>query len=197
MRYDSAHKRDTRRRILEAAGRVFRRQGYLGSGIDGLMAEAGLTAGAFYRHFESKEALLEEVLREAFTNQPPERTQGLEDLEGVEWVKGLVANYLSTPHFESVEEGCPLPALTPELGRTGEHPREAFAAGIDAFRNEVKAHLGALPAAERDRIAYGVIAAMVGGMAIARALPSRADAEAVLEGAREVAHCALMNGEPS
>ena len=84
MGYASDQKERSRRAILDAAGRRFRRHGYLGAGIDGVMAEAGLTAGAFYRHFASKEELLREVLRDALHEPPQQREQGLEALDGAQ-----------------------------------------------------------------------------------------------------------------
>lgn len=54
MRYDPAQKEATRKRMLEAAHRLFRRQGFAGAGVDGLASEAGVTSGAFYKHFGSK-----------------------------------------------------------------------------------------------------------------------------------------------
>ena len=62
MRYTPDHKEKTRARILESAATVFRRQGYHATGVDKVMEEAGLTAGGFYAHFPSKDALLAEAL---------------------------------------------------------------------------------------------------------------------------------------
>ncbi|RYG44190.1 TetR/AcrR family transcriptional regulator, partial [bacterium] len=64
-RYKAGEKEQARERMLEAAGRRLRRSGFHGVGIDGLMAEAGLTSGAFYSNFGSKEGLLEAVLDRA------------------------------------------------------------------------------------------------------------------------------------
>lgn len=61
-RYDAAHKQASRERILEAARREFRTRGFDEVSIDTLMRRAGLTRGAFYAHFDSKEALVLEVL---------------------------------------------------------------------------------------------------------------------------------------
>ena len=62
-RYDREHKEATRQRIVETAGRRFKKDGFDGSGIATLMADAGLTNGAFYAHFESKDDLILAVLR--------------------------------------------------------------------------------------------------------------------------------------
>src|SRR4249920_3838893 len=61
-RYGKEHKHATRRRIIEAAGRRLKRDGIDGSGVAALMADAGLTNGAFYAHFDSKEDLVTTVV---------------------------------------------------------------------------------------------------------------------------------------
>ena len=54
-RYGTEHKQATRQRIIETAGRRLKRDGIDGSGVATLMADAGLTNGAFYAHFPSKD----------------------------------------------------------------------------------------------------------------------------------------------
>ncbi len=82
MRYAPDHKEKTRARIIEAAGKVFRRQGYHATGVDKVMEEAGLTAGGFYAHFDSKQALLVEALAHAGAEMGRRREAGLEELSG-------------------------------------------------------------------------------------------------------------------
>lgn len=65
MRYAAGHREQTRAKIFRAAGKVFRRQGYHAAEVDKVMEEAGLTAGGFYAHFGSEEALLAETLASA------------------------------------------------------------------------------------------------------------------------------------
>lgn len=62
-RYAPDHKAKTREHLIETARREFREQGFDSASIDRLMKAAGLTRGGFYAHFDSKEALVEEVLR--------------------------------------------------------------------------------------------------------------------------------------
>ena len=77
MRYSKDHKQATRQRILEAAGRRFKEDGIDGAGVATVMSDAGLTNGAFYAHFASKEDLVANVLadqlraqRQSFDAQP-------------------------------------------------------------------------------------------------------------------------------
>src|SRR6266513_3128546 len=108
MRYTKDHKQATRQRILEAAGRRFKRDGIDGAGLASVMADAGLTNGAFYAHFASKEDLVANVLadqlrtqRHTFDAQPPNRA-GLE---------AVIRSYLSPEHRDECAEGCPSAAL--------------------------------------------------------------------------------------
>jgi len=52
----------TRQSILEAAARIFRRDGYSGARLSDIAAEIGMKAGSLYYHFGSREALVEAVL---------------------------------------------------------------------------------------------------------------------------------------
>src|SRR6478609_1695863 len=94
-RYGKEQKQATRRRILDVAGRRLKQDGIDGSGIATLMADAGLTNGAFYAHFASKEDLVATAVadqlreqRESFGAQPMGRA-GLEQ---------IVRAYLSVEH---------------------------------------------------------------------------------------------------
>src|SRR5215208_274935 len=86
MRYGKDHKQATRQRILEAAGRRFKQDGIDAAGVAAVMSDAGLTNGAFYAHFKTKEDLVANVLaeqlrvqRESFRAAPSDRA-GLESL---------------------------------------------------------------------------------------------------------------------
>src|SRR5437764_7535137 len=79
-RWKPGHKDATRRQILDAAGRLFRAHGYAESGIAEVMSAAGLTVGAFYAHFASKEELLAAVLADAFARTRDGLFGGLDEL---------------------------------------------------------------------------------------------------------------------
>jgi len=132
MRYDAAHKARSRARILEAARSLFRRHGFEGASIDQVMKQAGLTRGAFYAHFDSKDALIHAVMEieaglvhalhtAALAPQP--RHAALDAL----------AHYLDPAEREDVAHGCPLVA----------HPVDAIR-GDRALRVDYQAQLSAL-----------------------------------------------------
>src|SRR5438132_9696156 len=122
-RYGKEHKQATKRRIIEAAGRRLKRDGIDGSGVATLMSDAGLTNGAFYAHFESKEHLVANVLadqlraqRESFDAQPPDRA-GLE---------AFIRSYLTPEHRDQCADGGPSAALLDEIARRPAATRQVF-----------------------------------------------------------------------
>src|SRR6266702_2212272 len=103
-RYGNEHKEETRRRIIESAGRRLKRDGIDGSGIAALMADAGLTNGAFYAHFASKE----DLVATAVADQLREQRESLSAVApGRAGVEQLVRAYLSSEHRDHREAGCP------------------------------------------------------------------------------------------
>ena len=98
-------KQQSRAKILKAAASLFGKQGLQATGIDQIMKKAGLTAGAFYAHFKSKEELIEEVLWSAL---PIHQGVAAED---------FVAHYLSAEHRDHPESACPLASFGSDLAR--------------------------------------------------------------------------------
>ena len=137
-RYGKEHKETTRRRIIETAGRRLRRDGIDGSGVSVLMADAGLTNGAFYAHFASKEDLVATAVADQLRQQLERcRAQG-SDREGVEQ---LVREYLSIEHRDDPEHGCPSAALLDEIGRCSEATKHAYTDGVLLLVDEIASRL--------------------------------------------------------
>src|SRR3954470_847454 len=114
MRYSKDHKQATRQRIVEAAGRRFKEDGIDGAGVATVMAEAGLTNGAFYAHFKSKEDLVANVLADQLRAQRESFDAGPSDRAGLET---FIRAYLSPEHRDERAEGCPSAALLDEVVR--------------------------------------------------------------------------------
>ena len=62
MRYSAEHKTQTRDKLLASSGALAKRGGFSATGVDGLMKAIGLTGGAFYGHFASKDALFAAIV---------------------------------------------------------------------------------------------------------------------------------------
>src|SRR5260370_35073809 len=110
MRTPAGHKEQTRAKILRAAGKIFRRQGYHAAGVDKVMEEAGLTVGGFYAHFGSKEALLSEVIAPAAAEAGVPLEEGLDGFAGRAPLEAFVESYLSRSPLHPPENESPLPA---------------------------------------------------------------------------------------
>ncbi|MCG8459253.1 MAG: TetR/AcrR family transcriptional regulator [Holophagales bacterium] len=196
MRYPPDQKAKTRKSIVEAAGRVFRRQGYAGGGVDAVMKEAGLTHGGFYAHFRSKEDLFAEALLESLRGMLGAHGRWTEGLEGMPWLRAFTQAYLSEAHAAHMEQGCPAAALISELGRVGDGPKASFSEGLAGWAESISPQLGAgLPAADRQRAALGLIAACVGGLTLARAVDDPELRRQVLRGASDLVIAAFAPAE--
>jgi AcrR family transcriptional regulator len=177
MRYGKDHKPATRQRIVEAAGRRFKRDGIDGSGVASLMADAGLTNGAFYAHFASKEDLVATAVADQL------RAQGEQFAEQASGggVEEIVRSYLSVRHRDNPEEGCPSAALLDEIGRCSDGTKQAYTEGLLAIIDAIVARSAPDdPQAARART-LSVFATMVGTLQLSRALADRHLADAVLE----------------
>lgn len=200
MRFEKGHKEATRRRILDVASKRFRRNGFSASGLASIMADAGLTNGAFYPHFRSKDELFCEVLKSALAEQ---RTKLEEDGQAGKGLEDSVRRYLNASHLEAADEGCPSAALLPEIGRHSRGTREAYQSELLAFVEALAQRMsGSTAAPERRRRAMAIFGQLVGTLQIARAVPDKALAKQILEGGIEAALMlgtvsAQRNGVPS
>jgi TetR/AcrR family transcriptional repressor of nem operon len=188
MRYAAGHKQQTREKILRAAGKVFRREGYHAAGVDKVMEEAGLTAGGFYAHFGSKEALLAEMLAPVAAEAGARRDKGLEEVAGRARVEAFLERYLGQAHRGSAEDGCPLPALMSEVARAGGPVKASFEAIVRDLATRLKGHAGGGLSEDR---ALAIIALCVGGLGVARTVQDEALGERILAACRDLARAGL------
>jgi TetR/AcrR family transcriptional repressor of nem operon len=183
MRYPAGHKRETNERILRAAGRLFRRQGYAATGVDTVMASAGLTAGAFYSHFHSKEDLLAETLDTVFREARNDRPKRLSQLRGREWIRAFAAFYLSKKHRDTPDRGCPVAALAGEVGRIGGKSRAVMGRNLRRMFDTVGQQFDA--ASPDRRRAITTVSLCLGGLMLARAVNGSRLSEEILRTCRE------------
>ncbi|MCF7549364.1 TetR/AcrR family transcriptional regulator [Pseudonocardia sp. WMMC193] len=179
-RYPAVHKARTRDRILRAAGRRFRRDGLDGAGLTALMRDAGLTNGAFYAHFRSKEDLVGEVVSAEVRRQAGvfEAAAALPD--GLDRV---LDGYLSGAHCDDRAGGCVSAALLADIARSAPEVRhryaEAAARMTDAFRR-----LAGLPATTPDAVVRSRLALLIGTVQLARTVDDPQAREALLAESR-------------
>jgi AcrR family transcriptional regulator len=178
VRYGKQHKQATRQRILETAGRRFKRDGIDGSGIATLMADAGLTNGAFYAHFASKQELVATAVADQLRNQ----RESLGTLApGRAGVEQYVREYLSVQHRDNPDDGCPSAALLDEIGRCTQATKRAYTDGLLAMVDDIAARLAPEDPPSARAKTLSVFALMVGTLQLSRALADRQLADQVLE----------------
>jgi len=194
-RYAAEHKQATRRRMIETAGRRFKRDGIDGSGIATLTADAGLTNGAFYGHFSSKDDLVAAVVADQLEAQ----VALIDSLPAGTGVEAFVRDYLSPAHRDDPAEGCPSAALLDEIGRCDDAARQAYTAGARSVIAAIARHLdgGDDDAADATERAIGLMTLLVGALQLARALDDSDLSDRVLASARAQALGLLAPHQPS
>ena len=195
MRYRPGHKAGTRERILREAGRLFRRYGYRGVGIDQIMAGAHLTRGGFYSHFPSKAALFAAVVDQGtdFVRRL-EEARGGEKPKSVEGACKVVSAYLDPANRTKIARGCTLATLTQEVARSEPAAKKAYARRVRELTSELEAHLpDHLTDDVRRERALAAVTLCVGGIAVARSVGDEDLSCEVLRTARARA-CAALRG---
>lgn len=170
MRKSRAEAARTRERIVSGASAMFRERGLADVSVAALMADAGLTHGGFYSHFESREALVAEALRFALVQSAQRMYLGELGNGDKPGYSRLIQRYLSKGHRDDPKNGCVLASLAAEVARHDGESRSVFSRGF----NELVTLLADLsPARTRNaRRAHvlSVISALAGALALARAV---------------------------
>ena len=162
-----------RHKILEAAGRLFRERGFDAVSIADMMKEAGLTHGAFYGHFQSKDDLIAQALAYALT----------ESDEPVDPAR-YATTYLTAKHRDNLSGGCSTAGLAAETIRQAPAARAAISGGLrHTIERLSKGATG--DEADKRREAIGSWAAMVGALILARASDDPRLSDEILEETRD------------
>ena len=183
MHSQPSKKELTHARILDAAARAIRRNGFEGVGVADVMKEAGLTHGGFYAHFESREAMLAEALARAGSGGAASLAKRIEGRkQGATTFRALVEGYLSEAHLAGTESGCPVAALASEMPRQSAELREASLRRVQSLVERVRE---ALPAPGDKEQAMVIVSTMVGALQLARVFGANAKGKSLLAAARE------------
>ena len=183
MRVSQAEKDRTHARILEGAAGLLRARGLEATGVADVMAAAGLTNGGFYRHFESKDALIEAAFAAALAEFGDALEARFENRAAALAVADYRADYLSSEHVQSAATGCPIVALGGDIGRASDRLRGAFGAAVTRAIAALAGGMRGRPAERHDQAARE-FAMLVGAVMIARASAPEVG-EAVLEACRK------------
>lgn len=176
MKVSKAQAAENRQSILDAAARLYRERGLAGVGVADITRDAGLTHGGLYRHFASKDALVQEACARAF-DWSIAPLDGATPPTTAPTVGERIQSYLSPQHRDAPGTGCPVAALAVDAARAGGELSEVFAQGIERnigrfaqllADSHAEAGTATEPLQDRAR-AIHVLATMVGGLVLARA----------------------------
>lgn len=179
MRYQPGHKTEKRQHLLQASAAMVKQNGFAASGVDALMKAAGVTSGAFYSHFGSKNELLKAVVshelgasRELWAGNPHESLS--------DWLEHELNRYLTLSHVRHPEAGCIIPTLAAEIARADEEVKTLYQQELAKGLAVMEQRLGSAA------LAQAFLQQMVGAVMMARALPDEASQRACLDAAKQV-----------
>jgi TetR/AcrR family transcriptional regulator, transcriptional repressor for nem operon len=173
MRYPAEETAAKHERIVKEASRLFRERGFENVSVGEVMKAAGLTHGAFYAHFGSKEEL-----QAAAVAYGQEVSLGRVQPNEGEKRKGPYAadRYLSQWHRDNPGDGCTMAALGAEVARSSPELKAAFEQG---FEEIISAGGG-----DREEAVFR-LAAMIGGVVLARAVQDPRLSDEILSSVRQ------------
>lgn len=168
MRKSRQDAAETRQRIVEAASAEFRLNGIAGTGLTDLMAAAGLTHGGFYKHFESKDQVVEESVTLAVESMMEAMKHTVSASPGKRGFHAAIAAYLSMDHLDDASDGCPFVALGSEVARSSDDVRKATTAGFRKVVDLFASQLDGMSRAAARKEALLMLSTMIGAMTMAR-----------------------------
>ncbi len=172
--------------ILDSAARLVREKGISGARVADVMQGAALTVGAFYAHFSSKDALVDEALRRTARALRDRLFARIEEKPEADRVEVILKRYLSPDHRDNATLGCPLPAVAGEVGTTARQHEPVVAEQLEMLVAGVAQHLPAGGPVPRRALALGLVALMYGGLTLARAIRGTELSEEILRACRVV-----------
>ena len=154
---------------VRAAGFLLRERGIDGVGVAEISKKAGLTHGALYAQFPSKEALAAEAFASAAQEGFEEVTANRNDRPPT--LSEFLDSYLSIEHRDNLATSCPMSASASEIARQDKVISESFKEGFEQIVAVIESRLGTPAArAEKHQRALAVMAALIGGVAASRAV---------------------------
>ncbi len=171
MRHKGVKKEETRLKMLKAAGQEFRAHGYAGIGVNGLAKAAGVTSGAFYSHFGSKDGAFDVALATGL-DEVLEAVPKYQKEHGGEWVTAFAEYYLGKRHRRDLAGGCAMAALTSEVVRSKPKVHAAFEQKMSQIADLVARGLAGGSGENRRSRAWAMLGVLIGGINVARAMKS-------------------------
>ncbi|MEK9283591.1 MULTISPECIES: TetR/AcrR family transcriptional regulator [unclassified Bradyrhizobium] len=184
MRVSRIQAAENRQTVINVASRLFRERGFDGIGLKDLMEGAGLTQGAFYKQFESKEDLAVEASKRALESASRRWSDAAEQKPD-DPLGAVIGFYLSGDHREEKMDGCPIVALGADAARQGPDVKAAFEGGIKAHLDVLGRFLDPAGGEASSSKAMAILSTMVGAVTLSRVVNDPALAQAILDAAAE------------
>lgn len=165
---------ENRKRILDAASKLFREKGFDAIGVDAVMKAAGLTHGGFYGHFASKDDLVAQACAHALAHADDSWTAATDPRAA------LASAYLDADHCANPGDGCALAALGQDIARQRGDARRVFTEALETRVADLASHLSGSRTARRDQ-SVATWAGLVGAMVLARGVDDPALSEEILK----------------
>lgn len=182
MRVSRAQADENRETVITVASQLFRKHGFDGIGLKDLMAGAGLTQGAFYKQFESKNDLAAQASARAM-QLAFDRWSAVASTSPENPLAAVLSFYLSEGHRDEVPDGCPIVALGADAARQGPEVRASFEEGIERFLAVMGQWLPEITDSEKRSKAMSVVSTMVGAVLLSRSVNDPFVARQFLEAA--------------
>ena len=171
MRYPISETAAKHERILKEASRLFRERGFENVTVGEVMKAAGLTHGAFYAHFASKQELQRAAVAYGQSLSRDRLQRNTKKGKG-----SYVDKYLSQEHRDDPGDGCTMASLAQEVARSTPEIKEAFESGLQEI-------LSAKGGDRKEAIFQS--AAMIGGIVLARAVQDPQFSDEILKSVRQ------------
>ena len=185
MRVSREEMERSHERIVQGAARLFRKLGVENTSVADVMESAGLTHGGFYRHFDTKDALVSAALQAAFAQLKDVADRHLPGKDPEVALTHYHMYYLSEAHLGNPAAACPVATLAGDIARATPALKEEFGQGVMRIL-ETLTNCQSGPKKERQSAAMREFAMLVGAAVIARASDPDT-AKAVLAACRSLA----------
>src|SRR3954471_5621451 len=194
MRVNRIQAAENRENVINVASRLFRERGFDGIGLKDLMKGAGLTQGAFYKQFASKEDLAVEASKRALESASG-RWSDAAAAHPDDPLGAVIAFYLSGDHRGEKMDGCPIVALGADAARQGPDVKAEFEAGIREYLEMLGRWLGKAEGQEPSGKAMAIFSTMVGAVVLSRALNDERLSKQFLQAAADAVRMELSTGD--
>lgn len=184
MRVSRTQAAENRETVINVASRLFRERGFDGIGLKDLMKGAGLTQGAFYKQFESKDDLAALASRRAMESATHKWSTATAAHPGSP-LDGVISFYLSMEHRGEKMDGCPVVALGSDAARQGAEVKASFEVGIKAYLEMLGGWVGEGDSEKTGNKAMAVLSTMVGAVVLSRVVNDPDLAQAFLDAAAD------------